>query len=120
MINIMKEAHRITKKIIRSGDNYKATLSLTLQMLYRKVRISRVKITKELTTINNTDGQVFTTRETLFKTNYKESLKIMNEKFNSLIERTPRTKRTKNSIISKLDIKNGTVTKVVKYSLVFY
>ena len=38
MKNIMKEAHNLTKKIIRKGDNYRATFRICLSFVHSQVR----------------------------------------------------------------------------------
>ena len=38
MKNIMKEAHNLTKKIIRKGDNYKATFRICLSYVHSQVK----------------------------------------------------------------------------------
>lgn len=38
MKNIMKEAHNLTKKIIRKGDSYKATFRLCLSFVHSEIR----------------------------------------------------------------------------------
>lgn len=38
MKNIMKEAHNLTKKIIRKGDSYKATFRLCLSFVHSQVK----------------------------------------------------------------------------------
>ena len=38
MKNIMKEAHNLTKKIIRKGDNYRATFRICLSFIHSQVR----------------------------------------------------------------------------------
>ena len=38
MRNVMKKAHEITKKIIRKGDNYKATFRLALSLAHSLAR----------------------------------------------------------------------------------
>ena len=38
MKNIMKEAHNLTKKIIRKGDNYRATFRICLSFIHSQVK----------------------------------------------------------------------------------
>ena len=38
MKNIMKEAHNLTKKIIRKGDSYKATFRICLSFVHSEIR----------------------------------------------------------------------------------
>ena len=38
MKNIMKEAHNLTKKIIRKGDSYKATFRICLSFVHSQVK----------------------------------------------------------------------------------
>ena len=38
MINIMKEAHNLTKKIIKKGDSYKATFRICLSFVHSQVK----------------------------------------------------------------------------------
>lgn len=119
MINIMKEAHKTTKKIVKAGDNYRATLGLVLKMLYTKAKAGKIKITKKLVTVNNVTGETETLWSGVATTNYNKAIEIMREKHKSIQKSTNRIKFTKNSIIAKLDVKEGTITKTLKYTMVY-
>ena len=44
MINIMKEAHNLTKKIIKKGDSYKATFRICLSFVHSQVKKGLIKM----------------------------------------------------------------------------
>lgn len=46
---IFKKAHKFTKKIIKAGDDYRATFSLVLSFVYNQTKQSIKKIEKKLT-----------------------------------------------------------------------
>ena len=54
MKNIMKEAHNLTKKIIRKGDSYKATFRMCLSFVHSQVK----KGVKKMVELKGTEKQV--------------------------------------------------------------
>lgn len=52
--NIFKKAHELTKKIIKAGDNYKATFRLCLTFVYSQVKKGICKMVE----LKGTDKQV--------------------------------------------------------------
>ena len=42
--NIFKKAHKLTKEIIRKGDNYRATFKLCLSFVYSQIKKGVVKM----------------------------------------------------------------------------
>ena len=54
MINIMKEAHNLTKKIIRKGDSYRETFRLALIFVYSELK----KGVNKMVELKGTEKQV--------------------------------------------------------------
>lgn len=54
MKNIMKEAHNLTKKIIRKGDSYKATFRICLSYVHSQAK----KGVKKMVELKGTEKQV--------------------------------------------------------------
>lgn len=54
MKNVFKEAHELTKKIIKKGDSYRATFKLALIFVYSQIR----KGVKEMVELTGSEKQV--------------------------------------------------------------
>lgn len=94
MKNIMKEAHNLTKKIIKKGDSYRATFRLCLSFIYTQIKKGVKKmvelkgsekqikwandIRKELNNILVTIKEADIARKTRKNKSFEESSKKMN------------------------------------------
>ncbi|MGL5381457.1 hypothetical protein [Clostridium sp.] len=54
MKNVMKEAHEMTKRIIKKGDNYKATFRLCLIFVHSQIK----KVVNKMVELKGTEKQV--------------------------------------------------------------
>ena len=57
MINIMKEAHNLTKKIIKKGDSYKATFRICLSFVHSQVKKGLIKMVELKGTEKQINGE---------------------------------------------------------------